>query len=772
MRPAFWLLTPLLLLALLYALLPRLASYSIERWLQARGIEQPRIELDYPGWNRLQIRSFSLGQQQNGQRITLDSGPVLIEYDPLDLIGQLHLNSLRISSLKLQLQTQPGTTPDSAPLDLRPLLPAVWLALTPADRLQIGQLDFSLQVQGQPSRGLRGNIDLHQGQLHSRMQLFENDSALGWLDLALDQDNRFELRLLQQNDALYQARGELRLGAGQLEIQLQQSLELAGALRWLQQLPSPLLLGEQLSAQLLSDEMPAIEGRIEAQGLLRLPLALESRHWLQQMTLEQNLSGSLQLDLNRPELQRVQLPLDANLSLAAGTLSLGLAAGSRAELSGLSLPGFAPVRASAQLQGPLQLSRRLDEPDPAPLQLPAFQLLLQSPALQHARGTLKLSPARLDISQLDLKKYSAAGRLRIAELNWQMPGQPFPSVALDSRFELKDSVLSNRFTLNLADPVLSLEGRASTRLSPFVSDIHWQASPLALRQAERLWNRYYPPAPPELSVSAGVLHHNGSANLSSRGLALRLEQHSDQVAARWGAIELQGLNWQSSTELRHNGLLLHRGQVQVEQLDTGFPLQAIALDYNYQQAPARTPVLQLNSLSAQLLGGALALDSVAINPLSPTLSTELRLQHLQLAMVLELQQQKGLSGEGLLSGRLPLTFDASGLQVRDGQIASEGPGQIRFAPDAKVAALGQAHQGMAMALKALKNFQYEALSVKLQYDASGAALMNTRLQGRNPDWNNGRPVDFSINIEQNLLKLMQTLQFTDKLTESIEKRYR
>nr|WP_067298415.1 YdbH domain-containing protein [Marinobacterium profundum] len=772
MRPALWLLTPLLLLALLYALLPRLASYSIERWLQARGIEQPRIELDYPGWNRLQIRSFRLSQQQNGQRIILESGPVLIEYDPLDLIGQLHLNSVRISSLTLQLQTQPGSAPESPALDLSPLLPAAWLALAPADRLQVGQLDLSLQTEGQPSRGLRGNIDLYQGRLHSRMQLFENDSALGWLDLTLDEDNRFELSLLQDSEPIYRASGELRQDAGQLEVQLQQSLELAGTLRWLQQLPSPLLLGEQLSAQLLSDEMPVIEGRIEAQGLLRLPLTLASAQWLQQMTLEQQLGGALQLGLNRPELQRVQLPLDASLSLAAGTLSFSLAAGSRADLSGLTLPGFAPVRASAQLQTPLQLTWPLGEPDPEPLQLPAFGLLLQSPALQHARGTLKLSPIRLDISQLDLQQYSATGRLRITEINWQMPGQRLPLAALDSRFELKNSMLSNRFTLDLADPALKLQGRASTRLSPFVSDIHWQASPLALQQAEQLWNRYYPPAPPELSVSAGVLHHNGSANINSRGLALRLEQHTDQLAAHWGALEVQGLNWQSSTELRHNGLLLHRGQMQVERLDTGFPLQTIALDYNYQQTPAQTPALQLNSLTANLLGGTLALDSVAINPLSPTLSTELKLQHLQLAKVLELQQQKGLSGEGVLSGRLPLTFDASGFQVRDGQISSEGPGKIRFVPDAKVAALGQAHQGMAMALKALKNFQYEALSVKLQYDANGAALMNTRLQGRNPDWNNGRPVDFSINIEQNLLTLMQTLQFTDKLTESIEKRYR
>ncbi len=762
MRPALWLLPPLLLLALLYALLPRLASYSIEHWLQARGIEQPRIELDYPQWNRLQIHSFSLSQQRGGQRIDLNAGPILIEYDPLDLIGQLRLNSLRISRLGLQLHPLPTPGTASAPLDLRPLLPAAWLALAPASQLQIGELDLSILVPGQAARSLRGNISLLDGRLNSRLQLRKGDDALGWLELELDSDNHFELRLQQGNRPFYQARGELLPGADELEIRLQQSLELTDALRWQQQLPTPLISGE----------LPALQGQINAQGLIRLPMSLDSTDWLQTLTVEQALSGPLRLVLNRKELQQVQLPLDARVQVATGGLHLSLPAGSHAELLGLAMPDFATTRARAELRSTLNISTRLNPVDPSPMQLPPIPLLLKIPPLQHTSGTLELSPVQLDIDSLDLQHGSASGRLRIPALDWKSVTRTLPGTALDTGFELKDGMLSNRFTLELSDPALSLSGRATTRLSPFVSDIHWQASPLALQQAERLWNRYSPPAPPELSISAGTLYHNGSANLNAQGFALRLEQHTRQLAGRWGAIELAGLEWQSSTLRRHNGRLLHQGQLQLAQLDAGFPVHQVIMEYDYTQTPPQAPRLQLNKLTAQLLGGSLALGSVAINPRSPTLDTQLRLQGLHLQKVLELQQQEGLSGEGRLSGVLPLTYDADGFRVRDGHIASEGPGWIRFAPDARVAALGQAHQGMAMALKALKNFEYEALSVRLQYNADGAALMNTRLQGRNPDWNNGRPVDFSINIEQNLLKLLQTLQFTDKLTESIEKRYR
>ncbi|WP_020682168.1 YdbH domain-containing protein [Marinobacterium rhizophilum] len=784
MRPALWLLTPLLLLALLYAVLPRLAGYSIEHWLQAHGIEQTRIDLEHPGWNQLKIRSVTLSQQRDNQRIELDTGPVLIEYDPLDLIGRLRLNRVHVSNLKLHLLTQAQATPAiyGTEQDLRPLLPAAWLALAPTDQLQVDQLELSLSAQDQPRRDLRGTLNLQDNRLNSRMQLFESDTPLGWLEVELDHENHFELRLLKDTKPLYQAHGDLQPDSDRLAIQLQQSIDLTEALRWQHQLPTALLSGE----------LPPIQGHIETRGLIRLPLRLDSAHWLQALALEQTLTGSVQLDLNQAQLQRVQFPLNASMQLLAGNLRLTLPAGSRAELQGLALPGFAPTQASAELASALTLSSQLiADPDSAlgnpdealgtvldsrtlfnGLQLPAIQLRLLSPPLQHSSGTLSFSPARLDIDELNLQAYRATGRLRIPKLHWQAPGQVFPSADLDTRFALTEGVLSNRFTLAVAEPALSLTGRGSTRLSPFVSDIHWQASPLALQHAERLWNRYHPPAPPEFSINAGVLHHNGSANINASGIALRLEQHTDQLAARWGSVELQGLGWRSSTQLRHNGRLQHEGHVQLDQLDVGFPVRDIALDYGYQQAPAQAGLLHLQNLDAHLLGGSLALDSVTINPQSPTLSTKLTLQRLQLQKVLELQQQEGLSGEGLLSGVLPLTYDADGIRVQDGRIDSEGPGVIRFSPDARISALGQSNQGMAMALKALKNFQYEALSVKLQYDADGAALMNTRLQGRNPDWNNGRPVDFSINIEQNVLKLLQALQFTDKLTESIEKRYR
>jgi hypothetical protein len=765
MRRMFWLLTPVLLLALFYGLLPRLASYSIEGWLQARGLEQVRIEFDYPHWNRLQIRRLTLSQQQDGQRIELDADSILIDFDPLDLLGRLHLNRVRIPGLRLHLQhsaKSAATAPDA--LDLRPLLPAAWLVLAPADALQIDELDLTYVAPDQPARRLRGPVLLQQGELtqsrlHSRLQLFEDERPQGWFDLELDQHNQFALQLLHNGASIYRAGGQLTDDGERLQIQLEQSLDLAALRRW--------------QPRWVPEGLPLVDGRLETRGVVSLPLRLaaDSSQWLQTVRLDLETQARLQIDPARPDVQQIQLPLDARLRLADGLLGVSLPAGTRALLQQLTLPGLAPVDARVTLVSPLDMDVPIAHPTVG-LRLPALSLLLSSEPLQHAKGQLSFSPLSLSFSALDLAQQSARGRIQATNIRWQAPGQVLPAMALDSRFELRAGMLENRFELRIDEPALNLSGRASTRLAAQVSDIHWQAAPLALQQAETLWNRYHPPAPPELGISAGVLHHNGSAHWDGQTLALRLEQQVDQLTAHWGATTLQDARWQSTTLLRHSGRLEHQGTLQVPQLDAGFPVHNIALDYQLRQAPGQAPSLLLQGLAAELLGGSLTLNSVTINPLSPTLSADLKLQQLQLARLLELQQQPGLSGEGTLSGVLPLSYDSKGLHVRNGHIASDGPGWIRFQPGARIAALGQAHQGMAMALQALKNFQYQALSVDVQYSPDGATLMNTRLQGSNPDWHNGRPVDFSINIEQNLLTLMQTLQFTGKLTESIEKRYR
>ena len=139
---------------------------------------------------------------------------------------------------------------------------------------------------------------------------------------------------------------------------------------------------------------------------------------------------------------------------------------------------------------------------------------------------------------------------------------------------------------------------------------------------------------------------------------------------------------------------------------------------------------------------------------------------------LALEQQEGLNGEGTLQGSIPLKKTSSGFQVTDGWIKNTDNGWIKFRPTPELRSVAQTTPGLDTAFKALENLQYSQLNINVNYESDGNTRLNTRLKGLNPNWNAGQRIEFGINIEENLLQLIKALQYTNKLTRSLEKRYR
>jgi uncharacterized protein YneR len=184
-------------------------------------------------------------------------------------------------------------------------------------------------------------------------------------------------------------------------------------------------------------------------------------------------------------------------------------------------------------------------------------------------------------------------------------------------------------------------------------------------------------------------------------------------------------------------------------------------------------VLTVSQAQAEMLQGTVNIEPLKINLEQPDFTTTVQVNNVDLGQVLSLEQQEGLSGEGKLSGSFPVEYRDGELTIENGGLFSLKPGGIiMFAPDPTVMAYAATNTGLKMALEALENFHFDTLDIKLNYRKDGTAHLNTRLKGSNPNWNNGHPVDFTINIEENIPKLLQALQFTEKLTKSIEKRYR
>jgi hypothetical protein len=160
-----------------------------------------------------------------------------------------------------------------------------------------------------------------------------------------------------------------------------------------------------------------------------------------------------------------------------------------------------------------------------------------------------------------------------------------------------------------------------------------------------------------------------------------------------------------------------------------------------------------------------------LDPRTPRQKIRLEIEGLELAQLLARVPLDGLRGEGRLSGSLPLTRSGEVLEIRGGRLAADpGGGWIRYRPPAAVAGLGSRQRGFDVMLGAFENFRYEELTLTLDGETRGVVKIGLHLRGSNPDYQNGRSVEFNLDLESRLVDLLQRGAEAYRVPASVEQR--
>ena len=148
------------------------------------------------------------------------------------------------------------------------------------------------------------------------------------------------------------------------------------------------------------------------------------------------------------------------------------------------------------------------------------------------------------------------------------------------------------------------------------------------------------------------------------------------------------------------------------------------------------------------------------------------MEQLDIQQLLHLEQQKGLEGTGVLDGVIPLRLTPTGVQVQDGRLAARPPGGVlryRPAPDT-AQEVAPADAPLSQVLQALADFHYHVLKIGVQYEEDGTLKLIARVEGKNPGWQQGRPVHFNLNVQENIPALLKSLRLVQGIEQSLEER--
>ena len=452
-----------------------------------------------------------------------------------------------------------------------------------------------------------------------------------------------------------------------------------------------------------------------------------------------------------PSAEQLQIP-QFELSLASSKLNW-----QQHKLSDLDLKlSGRAVWQNNQLQfeaiKPLQLTTRYQQPD-----LQIQQLMLNATSLQ-----LELNPTQLANSQLKSDLQFEVKQLQHPQLNtldWNWVG----TLLYQQQQAQLEGRLANSLSLALEHKIQMAEQKVSAS---------WTLPELFFLAGNPL---HVGPFWPELlTLQKGKASGKGQLEFDLSSMALT-KQHTELVLRDLSGIYDRTVFTGLTTTLKlfSQGMVwkVETGDLKLQQLNHGLVMGPLQLNAQYQTTAPDwfKGQLDLKQLQLALFGGQVKAAQQQID-FSKDAKVLLQMDKLQLAELLKQHPSADMTGQGTLSGTLPLSIEQGKLTVAQGSVAALEPGGKIAYQSQKAQAMAASNQGMKIVMQALQNFHFSVLSAGVSYSKEGQLLLALKLEGNNPDFEKGRAVNFSINLEENLPAMITSLQLSGQVSELVKKR--
>jgi hypothetical protein len=205
-------------------------------------------------------------------------------------------------------------------------------------------------------------------------------------------------------------------------------------------------------------------------------------------------------------------------------------------------------------------------------------------------------------------------------------------------------------------------------------------------------------------------------------------------------------------------------KVAIDAIDVGFPLTNVSLGLAVSNGTAL-----IHDLSGTVLGGKFSAGEFGYEIATDKGAPTLELSGISLADVLALEGGD-VRGSGTLDGKLPVSIDGEVFTISDGRIAARAPGGTLIYKGAAASSM-VAQSGMGFVFQALEDFRFDTLDANVALAADGLLTLGVRLQGANPAVEQGRAIQFNLNLTESLPALLESLRAADKVSSKVEDRF-
>jgi hypothetical protein len=346
-------------------------------------------------------------------------------------------------------------------------------------------------------------------------------------------------------------------------------------------------------------------------------------------------------------------------------------------------------------------------------------------------GTPAFAPARLDMTiQKNDQLWAAAGAIRPLETEAEIP------FWLDHRVDTGEGGVE----LGPATLTFAPDGLQPADLSPLLA--------------------------PHVDRAEGAVTLAGRLQWTDAGLSSFGDAELSDVAVTTPQVQIEGL----SGTLRFDRLLPPqtepRQTLTADRVTAGVPLDDVRLRFDLDWPPSG-PVLGVMLAEGHLAGGRIYVERAQLTPLAARNAATVRVEGLSMRKLVAQLDLEGVEADGTLEGEIPVALGASGVEIDQGRLLAVETGSILVDLGETSDALASRGEQVALMVKALKDFQYDELSLSLNRPPDGGMEIGITMQGKNPDVLDGYPFRFNITLTGDLAPIVAALQEGRRLTSDL-----
>lgn len=213
-------------------------------------------------------------------------------------------------------------------------------------------------------------------------------------------------------------------------------------------------------------------------------------------------------------------------------------------------------------------------------------------------------------------------------------------------------------------------------------------------------------------------------------------------------------------------------KITIQRIDGKFEINNIDLRVQVRPDQHNATEVFVEQGKMDFSGGQITIKNLVINPRKPDERYRIGFQDLNLKKLLNLINLPGLTGEGSIDGHITVQNQAYGLYLKEGEFNAQQPGgKIAYKPKEVNPAFAKGSKAEIL-LQLLRDFQFTTLSSTLEREAKESNL-KIILNGRNPDFYYGVPLNFNIDIAAPLYTMFDAgflgHAIREKIQLSIEK---